>query len=190
MVVKMNSIPVVFASDNNYVVPTIVAITSMLENKKQSTFYELFILDDGISNENKEKFIWAQYQNEYALKFISVDLKELESKKCCGTWVPAIYAKYFICDLLPDFKKCLWLDSDTIILSDLTELYNTELDNNYLAAVKSPGTNYNVAAEKHAVLSREKYYLKCINVGMLVLNLVALRELGGGGGELFFKRNF
>jgi lipopolysaccharide biosynthesis glycosyltransferase len=184
----MNNIPVVFASDNNYIVPTIVAITSILENKKQNTFYEFYILDNGISDANKVKFIWKQYQNGYSLQFLPIDLKELGEKKCYGNWVPAIYAKYFIPDLLPEHKKCLWLDSDTIILSDLTELYNTELNNNYLGAVKSTLTNYYVAAEKHLFLSRDKYNLKCINVGVLVLNLEALRMIGGG--SFFQKETF
>ena len=176
----MNNIPVVFASDNNYIVPTIVSITSMLKNKNQDTFYNIFILDSGIANDNKAKFTWDEFLDHYKINFIPIDLTEIENKNCYGTWTPVIYAKYFICDLLPEFNKCLWLDSDTIILSDLSQLFNTELNDNYLGAVKSPLTNYNVSAEKHSYLSRDEYSLKCINVGMLVLNLKMLRELGGG----------
>jgi lipopolysaccharide biosynthesis glycosyltransferase len=176
----MNNIPVVYASDSNYVLPTIVSITSLLANKGKETFYRLFIIGDKLSMEDRDKFSWKQHKNDYELHFLSVELKELEAAGAYGSWPATIYAKYFICDLLKDYDKCLWLDSDTIVLSDLSELYAVDLRDNYLGAVKSPGTNYNVAAEKHPVLERGKYQLKCINVGVLLLNLAALRRIGGG----------
>lgn len=178
----MNTIPVVFASDNNYVIPTIVSITSMLVNKKQDTFYQIFILIDELTFENKDKFYWNDYKNQYEIIFITVNLKEFEKSKAYGSWTPTIYAKYFICDSLKDYDKCLWLDGDTIVNYDLTELYETDLKDNYIAAVKSPGTNYNMAAEKQLWLNmeRDKYLLKCINVGTLIMNLEKLRSIGGG----------
>jgi lipopolysaccharide biosynthesis glycosyltransferase len=181
----MNVIPIVYAADSNYVLPTIVSITSLLTNKSGGTFYRLFIIDDKLSGEDRDKFLWEQYKNDYELCFLSVALKELEAAQAYGTWPATIYAKYFICDLLKDQDKCLWLDGDTIILSDLSDLFATNLQDNCLGAVKSPGTNYNVAAGKHPVLERETYQLKCINVGVLLLNLKALRKMGGGK---FFMR--
>jgi lipopolysaccharide biosynthesis glycosyltransferase len=176
----MNIIPVVYASDSNYVLPTIVSITSLLANKNEETFYRLFIIDDKLSKEDRDKFLWEQYKHDYELRFLSLELKELELTRAYGTWPANIYAKYFICDLLKDYDKCLWLDGDTVILSDLSELFSVDLQDNCLGAVKSPGTNYNVAAGKHPVLERNKYQLTCINVGVLLLNLKALREIGGG----------
>jgi lipopolysaccharide biosynthesis glycosyltransferase len=181
----MTHISVVFATDNNYIIPTVTALTSLLVNKKQDTFYHIYILDDKITNENKEKFTWAQYKNTYELRFIPVNLPEIETANYRATWPAAIYAKFFICDLLPDVKKCIWIDSDTIILQDLSELYNTDLKEYCIGGVKSPDTNYNVATEEHHFLDRNKCILKCINVGVLLLNLDALRNLGGG--DYFMK---
>ncbi|GHU77259.1 hypothetical protein FACS189461_5560 [Spirochaetia bacterium] len=113
---------------------------------------------------------------------------QLEKTDNRAAWAAAIYAKYFICDLLPEYDKCIWLDGDIIVMRDLAGYYNTDIRGCYLAGVKSPGTNYNVAAEKHAVLPRGKYLLKCINVGSLLLNLDELRKLGGGA--YFLKETF
>jgi lipopolysaccharide biosynthesis glycosyltransferase len=176
----MNTVPVVYASDSSYVLPTIVSITSLLTNKSKDTFYRIFIIGEKLSKEDKDKFLWERHKDDYELRFLSLELKEPELARSSGTWPVNIYAKYFICDLLEDYDKCLWLDGDTIILSDLSELFSVDLQDNCLGAVKSPGTNYNVAAGKHPVLERSKCQLKCINVGMLLLNLKALRETGGG----------
>jgi lipopolysaccharide biosynthesis glycosyltransferase len=177
----MTTVPVVYASDNNYIVPTIVSITSLLINKSKNTFYNIFILTNNLSDEKKIKFVWPDYKDEYELDFFSVDLKELETIKAYGTWTSTIYAKYFISDLLKNYNKCLWLDSDTIIQQDLVELFTTNLNDNLIGAVKSPGMNYNIAAGKQPWLEidREKSLLKCFNVGMLLLDLKKLRELGG-----------
>jgi lipopolysaccharide biosynthesis glycosyltransferase len=176
----MTHIPVIFATDNNYIVPTITAITSLLINKKQDTFYNIVILDDKISDENKKKFVWTQFKDIYELRFIPVNLPDAETTNSRSSWPVAIYAKYFICDLLLEIKKCIWIDSDTIILQDLSELYNTDLKSYCVGGVKSPDTNYNVATEEHHFLTRNKCFLKCINVGVLLLDLEALRNLGGG----------
>ena len=69
----MNIIPVVYASDNNYILPTIVSITSILRNKRKDTFYDFFILDSGITEENKKKFNWPLYTDEYKIKFIPIN---------------------------------------------------------------------------------------------------------------------
>lgn len=178
----MRKIPIVFASDNNYVMPTIVAITSMLVNKKNNTFYDIYILENNIQEENKNQFYWHDYKDGYKVHFLPLDLKELEKWKGNGNWPITTFGRFFVCDLLLEYEKCIYLDGDTIILDDLTELYATDIDDKYLGGVKSPGTNYNVAANKHDFLSKEseKYFLKCINAGVLLLNLKLLRDNGGG----------
>jgi lipopolysaccharide biosynthesis glycosyltransferase len=183
----MKSITVAYASDNNYVMPTIVSITSILSNKHKDTFCHIYILDNRISEENKKKFFWKQYENEYEMRFFSINLRELEEWNGNGNWPITTFGRFFVCDLLIEQEKCIYLDSDTLILEDLYELYSVDLTDKYLAGVKSPGTNYNVAANKHSCLSKErdKYFLKCVNAGVLVMNLKLLRDMGGG---LYFQK--
>jgi lipopolysaccharide biosynthesis glycosyltransferase len=86
-------------------VPTITAITSLLANKNKDTFYSIVILDDKITDENKKKFAWTKYKDTYELRFVPVNLPEMETANSRASWTAAIYAKYFICDLLPEFKR-------------------------------------------------------------------------------------
>jgi len=186
----MNKIPVVFASDNNYVMPTIVAITSMLINKKLDTHYDIYILDNNICADSKNKFFLNDYKENYDIHFLPLNLKELEEWKGNGNWPITTFGRFFVCDLLLEHDKCIYMDGDTLILDDLTELFNTDISNKFFAGVKSPGTNYNVAANKHDFLSkdRDKYFLKCINAGVLLMNLKLLRD--NGGGEFLKKKTF
>ena len=50
-----NSVPIVFAADDGYAMPTAVAITSLLENKKKKTFYKIYILTPGLSEKHYKK---------------------------------------------------------------------------------------------------------------------------------------
>lgn len=43
--------------------------------------------------------------------------------------------KFDICDLIPQYDKLLYLDGDIIVRQDLSELYQTDLNDNYVAGV-------------------------------------------------------
>jgi len=115
----MNKIPIVFASSNSYIIPTIVAITSMLHSKNSNTFYDIFILDNNISAENKNAFFWKDFKDQYKLTFIKLNLKDFENYKGNTNWSITTFGRYYICDLLPNYDKCIYLDGDTLILNDL-----------------------------------------------------------------------
>lgn len=56
------------STDNNYVYPTCVTITSLLENGNKGTFYKVFILGSEDLSEEKSKKICSmhdKYKNCY-----------------------------------------------------------------------------------------------------------------------------
>lgn len=63
--------------------------------------------------------------------------------------------------LLPRFKKALWLDCDTIIDADISELFDIDLTGYYVAGVKEPQKSEN------------RIYL---NAGVLLFNLEEIRK--------------
>lgn len=50
-------------------------------------------------------------------------------------WSPVIFYRLFAGQIFPDVKKLLYLDSDTLILNDLSELYNTDISKYTIGAV-------------------------------------------------------
>ncbi len=73
-------------------------------------------------------------------------------------------------NILSNYDKVLYIDSDTIIQGDLTELFNTNLKDTYAAVVKD--TAAILTLNWHKKLNLKNYF----NAGVLLLNLKKLRE--------------
>ncbi len=82
----------------------------------------------------------------------------------------AALLKFVLPELLPDCSRVLYLDGDILVKRDLTELYNTELEDNYVGGVLNSFTFY----RKH--LSFEDKVENYFNSGVMVLNLQLMRK--------------
>lgn len=98
--------------------------------------------------------------DEFIKEFIGID-NNLHPTNIC-------YAKLFIQDLLPDLDKVLYLDTDLIVLNDLTGLYNMAFDDNYIIGCESHDFGKIQASE----LGIPKY----LNSGVMLLDLKAMRK--------------
>ena len=143
-------IDVVFNIDENYRDIVKVVMKSILANTKSEVKFHIIGLDiDGCECYERP------------------DTSKL--KVTCNTKTEitesAIY-RLFIPDLIP-VKKCIYLDSDLIVLDDLQKLY--DLDVKYIAGVIDPLYKKQAAKNdlKHAY----------INSGVLLLNLENLRKI-------------
>lgn len=72
---NISNIPIAMASDDNYVYPTAVAITSILENANKKTKIEIYLMHPGnFKEENKDKLrkLKEKYKN-LNLEFINME---------------------------------------------------------------------------------------------------------------------
>ena len=53
----MNEINICLLTDNDYIMQTCVAITSIVENKAKESFYNIYILCDMLLNDNIKKIM-------------------------------------------------------------------------------------------------------------------------------------
>ena len=104
------TISIAMAPDNNYVYPTIVAMTSILENKNDSTHIDFNILvSDDVTDENKDRLrlLGKMYKNS------SVKLIEMKDafKDSYHRWLPvSAYYRLLLASLLPKQDKIfVWL---------------------------------------------------------------------------------
>ena len=76
--------------------------------------------------------------------------------------------------LFPKLNKILYIDADTIITEDLSELYNTDITNYYVAGVRDYWaiTNNPDYQSIIGIKSMDQY----INSGVLLMNLDAMRK--------------
>ena len=179
----MNSkkeIPVFFSADNNYVPCLTVAMKSLIENSSEKNNYKIIILNSGISEENKRE-LRKMETNNIRISFTNVDskVKRIEDElklRLRDYYSVAIYYRLFIPSIFPEYDKVIYLDSDIVVNCDIAELYNKDMGDNIIGAVKDMTINTNkdfIEYSKIAIgVEAEKY----INSGMLLINVKAMRE--------------
>ncbi len=123
------------ATDNNYVTPTLVSIVSASENASPNTKLRFYIMvTNDFSEENKVKVqkLDEKLENSVITLINMGDaFKEFEK----SFWGTAMYYRLKIGSMLKDESKCIYLDSDTLVLKDLTEMFNLDIGENYVAGV-------------------------------------------------------
>lgn len=176
--IKDKEIPVFFAVDENYASFLAVAIKSIQDNSSRDYHYSIYILHDGL---NKETIATIKgYQDEnYTIEFVDVKLKVLMLANKLHTrdyYTRSTYYRLFIQRLFPNIDKALYLDSDIIVLGDLSQLYNHELGNNLVCAgnedVMQNTPVFGEYVEKVLGIDRNKFF----NAGVLVMNLKLFRK--------------
>ena len=85
------------------------------------------------------------------------------------------YYLLLVGDLLSkELNKCIFLDVDICVCKDLSELFNIDIKDNYIAEVSEP--DYYLSEEqncKRLNISSMKQY---VNLGMLIMNLKQMRR--------------
>lgn len=168
-----NYVNIVLICDNSYVLPTAVAVTSLIENKKDESLYRIAIVTTSLPPLKKDIF------NRFASSTVTIDILETslngmddlhvfdEKSHCVAT--PAALLKFCLPELFPDMGKVLYLDGDIIVRDDLTALFETDLSGSLLAAVVDSGSIY----YKHKYVSMVNDYF---NSGVMLLDLEGMRE--------------
>lgn len=125
------NIYIAMALDDNYTLPTVVAITSILKCANEKTKIYIYLMHPGeFKDENKEKILKLKekYKN-LNLEFINMEdrFKNANNK---GLATPTYY-RLSLSSLLPNLNKIIWLDGDTLTLDDLSDFYNLDMDDLY-----------------------------------------------------------
>ena len=135
------------ASDDYYAVHLGICIVSIAENNSENI--NMHILNNNISeiNINKLKGLEKDYTNlkinfydihMYFQKHNINDLikTKLEKNDFYNLLGISAFSRLFLEDILPpDINKVLYLDADTIVLNDLSKLFEIDLGNNYIGGV-------------------------------------------------------
>ncbi|MCL2481866.1 MAG: glycosyltransferase [Propionibacteriaceae bacterium] len=166
-----STVSIALICDAGYVIPTAVTISSIIANRSQNSSYEIFIVTSGISESDISEFQKFETTG-VRIEVITTNLGDLEtlhtkdeSAVCVAT--PAALLKFRLPDLIPR-DKLLYLDGDIVVNSDLSSLFDYDIDGYYLAAVPDSGSLY----FKHKYLELVDTYF---NTGVMLLNLERMR---------------
>ena len=166
--------PIVFSTDSNYLSPTYVAINSMLHHLSNDTEVDIYILCSGISESQKQHF----YNSFHNVNFIDVEMEALHLSEELHYISIATYYRFLISEKLPEYDKCLYLDSDIIIKQDITPLLNEPIENVWLMGVRNYFSNecfpdfYSQRCRDCSIDSLDNY----LNAGVLLMNLKEFRK--------------
>jgi len=154
---------------DNYAYIILVSMESILLNcNKNKTFLIFHILCSPDITElsiSMIKSLMKYFSSNMRLIFYGMGNNFID-KKDIGVTQASYYR--LILPIIVDTERIIYLDGDTLSLKDLTEMYNSNLDNNYVLGflgLASGGLDY--------------YGIKAnnwINAGVLLLNLKKIRE--------------
>lgn len=179
-------INIAIASDNNYTYPLIVTMTSILESKNRNTKIDFYIMLSGdFKDENKAKIM--SLKNKYRNCNINlIDMQNKSKEAYTSRHIKsAAYYRLILGSLLPQLDKILYLDSDLIVLQDLSPLYNVDLGDNYLGGILDTNvTGKDISWRlKHSKndffvprFGKEAWKNGYVNSGVLLYNLKKIRE--------------
>lgn len=135
-----NNIPILLTADNNYVPYLSTLLVSMQENCLEGN-YDIIVITKNISDRNKILLInQIKTSKNFSLRFI--DLTEYIGKinlRVVAYYSEAIYYRLFAPYILVEYDKILYLDCDLVVEHDLIDLWKSNLENNYIAAVRDIG---------------------------------------------------
>ena len=172
-------IPVFFAVDNGYIPFLSVALRSLIDNTSKENIYAIKILYTNVTEENKIKI--KKYETEnISIEFVDLNkqLEEIKEKLYTRNYFSnTTYYRLFIPELYPEYDKAVYIDSDTVCLSDIAELYNTDMGDNLIAVIPD-GVIQAIDIFKDYVerVVGVADYNNYFNAGVIVMNLKELRD--------------
>lgn len=172
-------IPVFFAVDNGYIPFLGVALSSLIENTSKENKYAIKVLFTSVTEENKARI--KKYEREnISIEFVDLNkqLEEIKEKLYTRNYFSnTTYYRLFIPELYPEYDKAVYIDSDTVCLSDIAELYNTDMGDNLIAGIPD-GVIQAIDIFKDYVerVVGVADYNNYFNAGVIVMNLKELRD--------------
>lgn len=175
---KKGTIPLFFATDDNYLPFLAVTLQSLWENSSHDYDYKIYVLHSGVRKEFEEKIMHFS-KDGFIISFVDVTepLKKISSLlHLRDYYTNTTYFRVFIAEMFPEYDKALYLDCDTVILGDISALYGYDLGDNLIAGAPCEGVNsYEVYREYvRTVDGLDPDYF--FNAGVILMNLKAFRE--------------
>lgn len=177
------TVPVFFTADEGYVPFLSVALTSLISHTDTSgnTQYRIIIVGKGLSEESKTNLTNMATGN-VDIELYPMDADYIDSVSDDKNMLRAdyitmtIYFRLFIPEMFPDIDKAIYLDSDTVINTDVAELYSYDLGDNLVAGVHDIFMSANKETTDYVENALGMPVRDYINSGMLLMNLKAMRE--------------
>ena len=170
-------IPIILAANDAYAPYVSVTINSLVSNSSKSFFYDIYVFHTDLC-ENNVTLLNSMRGENYSVFCLCVERFIEREKKYMYTnfhFSKEMFYRILIPTILENYDKAIYLDCDTVVLGDISELYETDLEDNVIAA----GRDILHGRSRSYVINElridpDEY----INSGVLIINCKAYRDLG------------
>jgi len=160
-------ITIIIASDNHYLCHATVAMMSVLKSTENPQNIVFYFFDEGIGYSNREYLAQEISTLGGNIVFVDIDKSMFEPFFTSGHIKTSAYYRLLAPTLLPStIKKAIYLDSDLLLLENISNLYNIDIGEATLAAVEDP-----VEKDNRFIDSLHKVNRRYFNSGVLVINI-------------------
>ena len=175
---KRQIIPIFYACDEAFIKYTIVSLDSMIKNASSDYIYDIHILSTTASCEMVQKTLSLQNDN-FKISFddVSGHLEKINKELPVRDYYSkTTYYRMFISEMFPALDKAIYIDSDTVVQGDISELYNQELYDNLVGAAHEQAMvqidEYGTYVEQNLGIDRNNYF----NAGVMLINCKKFRD--------------
>lgn len=173
---------VAFAINDAYLQPLQVVLISLYSNAKAATVYHIYVINYKLKAVTRQKLeqTQRQYHGQGELHFLDISDEQWESIPQVGaSWGREAACRLLLADLLPQMSSILYLDTDVMILDDISTLQEISLEGKAFAGVFEDRWMFEKKSRIMALAHFDNHELKDFyycNSGVLYLNLNYWRE--------------
>ncbi|KVN81195.1 hypothetical protein WK05_18030 [Burkholderia ubonensis] len=130
-----DAVSIVTVADGNFVPHLAAFIASVQDNLDRDRALDLIVLDGGIPTD-QQRLLMKQFNRSGKGRLSFIQCAHLFSDiPLHGPFSAATFYRLSMGELLAKHQRVVYVDSDTIVLGDLSELYDLDLEGNAVAAV-------------------------------------------------------
>ena len=179
------NVAICLTTDDRYIYDCAVSIRSLIANSSNENNYDIVIAYNSLSKENRTLLhSLGKENNNVSIRFLFIGRLLTDSAlQSHGYYGVTVYYRLFIPLIYRNYKKVIYLDSDTILERDVAQLYNTELGNHWVAACRDYGVMVRV---RQGGRESEEYHTGDLglphgsadyfNSGVLIFNVDAFKQ--------------
>ncbi|SUW96038.1 lipopolysaccharide 1,3-galactosyltransferase [Campylobacter jejuni] len=131
------SIHIFFTINDAYSGYLATCIVSILDNLNKEYIPYFYVIDGGVSDDNKNKIDTLKNIKYFNIEYIRIDAKLFSKVPNSSQLHVSNEANYrFLASTLkPTLDKCVFLDVDLVVIGDISKLWEIDINDYYMAAV-------------------------------------------------------
>lgn len=182
---KENNVAIALAANDYFIPYTATVIKSVIDNSNKGNNYDIIILTHDISEINKNRLAdMIKEEKNFSIRYVNPK-RFIENRKLFvrGHFSLETYYRLVLPEILKEYDKILYLDSDMIVVDDVATLYNVDVKGYLLAASLDADTaglynGYEPNKKEYmdTIMKMEDPY-KYFQAGTLLMNLESFRAM-------------